>query len=157
MGAIAVHPDLGRLADLLGDWEGEGRGQWGDGGVFEYREWLHFGHTGKPFVAYAQRTAAADDGRPLHSESGYWRAVVDGVELAVAHSTGVVEIATGRWEGAVLRLRPHAMRTSPTAKAVTALERDFEIDGDTLRYTLRMTRDESPPRWHLSAALARVG
>jgi hypothetical protein len=155
--AVAPHPDLGRLANLLGDWEGEGRGQWGSGDVFLYREWLHFAHNGKPMLSYTQRTAAGDDGRPLHVESGYWRAPAgDTVELVLAHAIGVAEIETGRWEGDVLRLRTESLRTSATAKPVTALEREFELDGDTLRYTLRMSTDGDPPKWHLAAELHRV-
>ena len=61
---IATHPDLGRLAELLGDWRGEGEGQWASGEPFRYLEWVTFGHNGKPFVSYAQRTTAADDGSP---------------------------------------------------------------------------------------------
>ena len=69
-----LHPDLARLAMLLGDWRGEGRGRWGEGAPFAYREEVHFRHSGKPFLAYGQRTTALDDGRPLHAEAGYWRA-----------------------------------------------------------------------------------
>jgi hypothetical protein len=155
---VAPHPDLGRSAELLGDWEGEGRGQWGGGDVFGYREWLRFAHEGKPLMSYAQRTAATDDGRPLHAESGYWRATGDAhVELVVAHAIGVAEIEVGRWDGSTLRLRTQSLRLSPSAKPVTALERDFELDGDTLRYTLRMSTSGAAPQWHLTAELRRVG
>jgi THAP4-like, heme-binding beta-barrel domain len=151
------HPDLGRLADLLGDWEGGGEGQWGAGEPFRYREWLSFGHNGKPFISYAQRTAATDDGRPLHAETGYWRAVADGaVEVAMTHPIGVVEIETGRWEGNRLALRSATVQCTPTAKPVTGLRRDFEIDGDTLRYALRMATDGGEPRPHLTAELHRA-
>ena len=155
---VTPHPDLGRLAELLGDWEGEGRGQWGGGDIFGYREWLRFAHNGKPFVSYTQRTAASDDSRPLHGESGYWRAGADGsVELVLAHGIGVAEIETGAWDGNTLRLRTASLHTTPTAKPVTALERDFELDGDTLRYTLRMSTTADAPRWHLSGELHRAG
>jgi THAP4-like, heme-binding beta-barrel domain len=156
-GSVAPHPDLGRLASLLGEWEGEGSGRWGGGDTFFYREWLSFNHNGKPFLIYSQRTASRDDGRPMHGESGYWRAAPDdGVELVLAHGIGVAEIEVGRWDGNTLRLRTESMRVSPSAKLVTALERDFELDGDTLRYTLRMSRDDASPQWHLAAELHRV-
>lgn len=152
----ALHPDLGRLAVLLGSWEGEGSGRWGGGDTFFYREWLTFAHNGKPFLVYSQRTAAKDDGRPLHGESGYWRAAPgETVELVLAHGIGVAEIEVGRWEDNQLRLRTEWLRTSPSAKMVTALERDFEIDGDVLRYTLRMSCDAGAPQWHLQAELHR--
>ena len=94
-----VHPDLGPLAALLGEWHGEGEGRWGGGEPFHYREWVTFSHNGKPFLAYSQRTLG-DDGRPLHAETGFWRPVADGsVEVAITHPIGVVEIELGRWAG----------------------------------------------------------
>lgn len=151
------HPDLGRLADLLGEWRGEGEGHWAGGERFRYREWVTFGHNGKPFISYAQRTTAVDDGRPLHAESGYWRAAADGaVEVALSHPIGVIEIEVGRWEGSRLTLRTATLERTPTAKAVTALQRDFEIDGDVLRYSLRMATDGGETRPHLMAELRRV-
>jgi hypothetical protein len=152
-----THPDLGRLAELLGDWQGEGEGEWMAGEPFRYREWVSFGHNGKPFVSYAQRTAAHDDGRPMHAETGYWRALGDGgVELAMTHPIGVVEIETGRWEGKRLTLRTTKVDCTPTAKTVTGLVRDFEIDGDVLKYRLRLATDGGEPRPHLTAELHRV-
>jgi hypothetical protein len=155
--AVSPHPDLGRLSALLGEWQGDGHGRWAGGDPFSYREWLRFGHNGKPFLVYTQRTESRDDDRPLHGESGYWRPAPDGgVELVLAHPTGVAEIESGRWEGNLLQVRTVSLRTSPSAKIVTALERDFELDGDLLRYELRMSRDESAPVWHLSAELHRT-
>jgi hypothetical protein len=149
------HPDLGRLADLLGDWYGDGMGQWGTGEPFHYREWVSFTHNGKPFVLYAQRTQA-DDGRPLHAESGFWRAVGDGsVEVAMAHPIGVVEIELGRWDAGRLHLRTATLECTPAAKPVTGLERAVEVDGDVLRYELRMATDGGEPRPHLRAELHR--
>jgi hypothetical protein len=152
-----LHPDLGRLAELLGDWQGEGEGQWAAGEPFRYRERVTFGHNGKPFLGYSQRTIALDDGRPLHAETGYWRALADGgVEVAMAHPIGVIEIETGRWEGNRLRLRTTIVNCTPTAKTVTGLQRDFEISGDVLTYSLRMATDGGEPAAHLRAELHRM-
>jgi hypothetical protein len=155
--AVPLHPDLGLLSRLIGEWEGEGRGRWKGPDFFHYREWVRFAHNGKPFLAYTQRTAAQDDGRPLHAESGYWRAITGGtVELVLAHPIGVAEIAVGRWNGHQLALRGTSLRTTPAAKRVTLLERDFELAGDKFRYELRMSTDEGPARWHLSGELRRT-
>jgi THAP4-like, heme-binding beta-barrel domain len=152
-----LHPDLLPLAPLVGDWRGEGRGQWGEGAAFAYREEIRFWHVGRPFLAYTQRTAALDDGRPLHAEMGYWRVAPGGaVEVTMAHPTGFVEIEVGTVEDGRLRLATAVLERTPTAKVVTRLERDVDVKGDTLHYVVRMATDGGPARWHLEATLRRA-
>jgi hypothetical protein len=74
----------------------------------------------------------------------------------MSHPIGVIEIETGRWEGSLLTLRTASLACTPTAKTVTGLQRDYEIDGDLLSYRLRMATDGGEPRPHLAAALRRV-
>lgn len=153
----APHPGLGRLADLLGEWRGTGRGSIGGGPEFAYDERSRFGHDGKPVLNYVQQTTAVADGRPLHTESGFWRATPAGdVELVLAHGSGFAEIEVGRWLGPALRLATVWLRGTPTAKDVTALERDVELDAGRLRYELRMAIGGGTPLFHLRAELLRV-
>ena len=157
MAPPSLHPDLAPLAVLLGDWRGEGRGRWGEGAPFGYREEVRFWHAGKPFLAYTQRTAALDDGRPLHAEMGYWRVAPGGrVELTMAHPTGFVEIELGTVERGRMRLATAVLERTPTAKTVTRLERDLDVEGDALHYVLRMATDGGEARWHLEATLRRA-
>lgn len=149
---------LAPVAFLLGTWQGEGSGGYPTVAPFRYREEIRFWHTGKPFLAYTQRTQAADDGRPLHAEMGYLRiAGENAVEFVIAQPTGFAEIATGRVSGSRIELHSSMVGRTATAKPVTATARTFWVEGDRLRYELRMALNDGPLLPHLTAALRRTG
>lgn len=156
-----LHPMLGPLAGLIGTWRGAGEGVYPTIDDFAYTEEIVLTPgPGKPFLAYTQRTKGAD-GLPRHAEMGYWRPVGDGgVELVLAHPTGIVErlvgSATATDGGLVIDLRDDDVAITPAAKSVTATHRRFELDGDVLTYTMAMAAVGEPLTHHLSARLERV-
>lgn len=154
---LELDPAVRALAFLVGTWRGEGAGDYPTIRPFRYREEIRFWHTGKPFLIYTQRTNAADDGRPLHTEMGYLRGVGDGrVEFVVAQHIGFAEISVGSVRGNRLELKSLHLGRTPTAKAVTAVERDIWLEGDALRYELRMAMETVPLTRHLQASFQRA-
>jgi hypothetical protein len=106
-------------------------------------------------LAYRSATRA-EDGRALHGESGFLRLVGEGlVELIVAQGSGIVEVAEGLLDGAEVLMSSSVVTGSPTAKDVTATERRYRVEGDTLSYELSMAAVGQPLLPHLRATLSR--
>ncbi|SRR5579875_356544 len=155
---VRPHPAIAPIAVLVGRWSGRGHGEYPTIEGFDYDETVEFSHVGKPFLVYRQTTTDPGDGRPLHEELGYWRlARPNWVEIVVAQPTGIVEVSEGEFDGSSFRLRSKAVQRATSAKEVTVIERDLNIDGDVLRYSLRMAAVGHPLARHLSAELVRVG
>lgn len=157
MNETALHHDVAPVRVLLGTWRGEGQGDYPTIDPFAYTEEVTFGHVGKPFLTYAQRTWRQPDGFPLHAEVGYLRLPTwDTVELVLSHPSGLTEITEGTWDGTNLVLMSTLIGRTSTAKPVAEVARHFVLEGDVLRYTLSMGAMGLPLTHHLAATLHRV-
>lgn len=153
----APHGDLAALAFLLGTWRGEGVGGYPTIESFRYGEEVTFRHNGKPFLAYTQKTWALDDGRPLHAETGYWRPRPDnGVEVVLAHPTGMAEIYYGTAAFHRIELATDVIARTTSAKEVAAMKRLYGLVDGRLMYAVDMAAVGHPLQSHLSASLERV-
>ena len=156
-----IHEAVEPFGFLLGTWRGTGQGSYPTIESFGYHEEVTFGHVGKPFLIYNQKTRHIDTGLPLHAETGYWRPVGDGrFEVVLSHPTGILESLGGRFKiepgGGQFQLRSDSVTLTATAVEVTETERRFVIDGDSLTYEFAMAAVGLELQHHLAATLTRV-
>ncbi len=150
---------LDDLAPLVGTWRGRGEGEYPTIEPFSYTEELVVAHVpGRPILTWTSRTLDVEGNR-RHAESGFLRLVVDTVELVVAHSFGIVEVAVGSIGdgdgGVALDLDSLTLAGTPTAKEVTSVSRRYEVGGDRLRYEIAMAAVGMGLTHHLRATLDR--
>lgn len=151
-----LHADIAHLAWLVGSWAGGGAGRYPTIESFDYVEQVEFGHVGKPFLSYVQRTKHAATGLPLHAEAGYIRPVgTDRAELVVSQPSGISEIHEGMIEGQTISFRSVSVVTTATAKDVAGVHRTLTVDGDALSYTVDMAAVGLELQHHLAATLQR--
>ena len=164
-----AHPDIAHLAPLLGTWRGRGQGSYPTIESFGYLEEITFGHVGKPFIAYTQKTRHAETDLPLHAEAGYLRPVgLDRLELVLVQPSGIVEMHEGviSRDGAddaietTIALASTTVLTTATAKDATSVTRTLTISGTgadaEINYRLSMAAVGLELQHHLAASLKKV-
>ncbi|MGH7610016.1 MAG: heme-binding beta-barrel domain-containing protein [Candidatus Dormibacteria bacterium] len=146
------------IAPLLGEWQGEGQGQWVRATPFCYRETLSLRPVpGRALVRWSQATVDAETGELSHSEEGYLRLLPEArLELVLAIPAGYVEIHTGTWDGTGLELGLRALAASPSSRALSMVHRQLRLEGELLRHTVRIAVDSATPVPHVEALLRRL-
>ena len=157
MSEPVLHEQAARIGFLLGTWQGAGKVEYPTIDPFAYEEEVRFTHNGKPFLAYAQRTWHPEKRFAMHAETGYFRPLENGrIEIVIAQPTGIIEVQEGSVEGTKISTASKLIGKTTTAKEVMRLERTFEVDGDVLRYEVRMAAVGQPLQHHLGAELRRI-
>jgi nitrobindin-like protein len=153
-----IHADLAPFAALVGRWRGEGRGSYPTIDPFTYGEEMLFESVGEPYLLYAARSWAIDDGSPLHFERGFLRpgSGPGEAELVLAHPLGLTEVASGLVVGTSLAFTSTSIGRTPSGDAVTGLARRYQVDGDSLIYEVDMAMDQVPMVFHVSGRLQRT-
>jgi hypothetical protein len=115
-----------------------------------------FEHYGKPYLAYRSRTWLLDTGSLSAVEVGFWRPVSGGVELLLAHPTGIAEIYVGSIEGHKIELHTDVVARTATAKEVSAEHRLYGLVEGRLMYAADLAAVGQSLQPHMSAVLERV-
>jgi hypothetical protein len=151
-----LSPSLEPLAFLIGDWRGEGEGEYPGVEPFRYTEELSFEYVGDPFLLVTE-SSWTPDGAPLHFERGTLRPLGEGrVDLALAHPIGVAEVAEGTVEGTTVTLHSTAVVRTATGSPVTEIGRRYRVERGGLSYELDMAMEGVARTFHVRATLARV-
>jgi hypothetical protein len=156
-----LHADLVPLAWLLGNWHGNGRGEYPTIEPFTYEQDVVFAHDTRPFLHYFSRAWVTDgEGNRLRNgalETGFLRPVADnGVELVLAHPTGYAEVWYGTIDGPRLTLTTDIVARTQTAKEYTAGQRMYGLVDSDLMYAFDMAAQGQPLQSHLWGQLKRV-
>jgi len=156
-----LHADLVPLAWLLGNWHGNGRGEYPTIEPFTFEQDVVFAHDTRPFLHYFSRAWVTDsEGNRLRNgalETGFIRPVADnGVELVLAHPTGYAEVWYGTIDGPRLTLTTDIVARTQTAKEYTAGQRMYGLVESDLMYAFDMAAQGQPLQSHLWGQLKRV-
>lgn len=147
-----MKPDL---SFLIGTWRGQGEGGFPSAEDFAYTEEMTFTDAGEGVIVYREQAWDAE-GEPIHSETGYLRALDDGsVDLALAYPFGVSEVMEGLVEGTKLTLASTSVGVTTHGEPVTGLTRVMEVDRGALEYETLMATPMQTMARHLKGTLSR--
>jgi len=155
-----LHGALAPLEFLIGTWRGVGVGGYPTIESFRFGQELTFSHAGKPVLSYTSRSWLLDETgavvRPGASESGFWRMTETGLEVVLAHATGIAEIWVGDVTATRIELSTDVVARTSSAKEVTGGHRLYGLVEGDLLYAYDLAAVGHPLQAHLSARLRRV-
>lgn len=166
-------PQCAPIAWLLGQWAGQGHGDYPTIDALRFAQEVSFEQDGRPFLTYRSRTWLLDDAgqivRPVAAESGYFRpmpgiSAADAsaqrtpfdLEVVLTHPTGYAEVWAGTADGPRIELRTDVVARTTSAKAYTAGHRMYGLVESDLLWTFDMAAVGQPLQPHVWGRLARV-
>ncbi|PPK92058.1 uncharacterized protein DUF1794 [Kineococcus xinjiangensis] len=168
-------PELLPLAWLIGRWEGAGVvGHPTRGEDVRFGQEVEFSTDGRPFLHYTSRMWRLDESgtpqEPLDAETGYWRPTGPpvqqpgaagpagvGLEVLLAHPTGVVEVYVGTAKGPRIDVSTDVVARTAGAAEYTAGQRMYGLVEGDLLWALDVSAGGHPLQSYASARLKRVG
>lgn len=151
-----LHEGAAPLGFLLGVWRGTGTVQFHSIEPTEFGEEVRFSHKGRSWIIYEQDSWRADDGTPLHFETGVWRMVGPGLVNSFIALTAGVDFCVGTLEGTSITLQNKASPTAEGVERIVTLNRRYRVDGDVMEYEIEMGTDQQPHDGHVTTRLTRV-
>lgn len=156
-----MHPDNAPLAWMLGTWAGAGVVGYPTMTSRNFGQEVEVTHDGRPFLQWTSRTWLLDEDGGKDEvyavETGFWRPQGDdGVELVLAHPTGVVEMYYGETAPAKVELRTDSVVRSPQAPEYAAAQRLYGYVNGNMMWVMDMASDGHEMQSYMSAELKRV-
>lgn len=163
---------LAHLTWLIGTWQGVGTGQYPTIEDFRFFQELTVSHDGRPFLTFASRSWLIDEAgermAPSAVEVGFIRPLPsNGLELVLAHPTGVAEIwlgvvtvtamADSVITGARIEAVTDAIMRTETAPEINSGHRLFGLVDGELLLTYDMAAHGHALANHLAARLRPAG
>lgn len=119
-----------------------------------YNEDLSFTSLGRPFLNYKSLTWHAENGTPMHLESGFLHVNEDATSLSfiIAQSLGIATVEEGSVKDNAITLKTSSIGHMKFVKQkVVALERCYKLnEKGQLEYTVLMETIRTPLTQHLA-------
>lgn len=161
------------LTWLLGNWKGEGQGNFPTLSPFTFRDQMTFktlpeSFSLEPLVHFEEIAWIYVDGTEKfkHWETGFFRPINDSkIELQVTHNTGRIEVLQGEFELIDIKKRSFKLvfqtsflRNAEGLVVATSSQKVLDYNGENLSYIHAMATVEVPEKTnHLKVELQRIG
>lgn len=156
-----MHLDCAPLAWMIGSWAGAGVVGYPSIDSRNFGQEIEVTHDGRPFLMWTSRTWLLDEQgnkeAPSAVETGFWRPQPEGgVELLLAHPTGIVEMYYGETSPAKVEVRTDGVIRSAQAKEYAAAHRLYGYVNGNMMWVMDMSATGHEMTSHVSAELKRV-